>query len=234
MVQLVLALVLLIISCSNAQAKCIVNTDCTFEYVPVAIADGYSWVTGLDLVSPNNNITLDYKFDDDTGWTSVGTESDTCPPTAGACMNELGTTGTYRIIVDASLIPAAEVNKRLCLKVVNNATQTVPHQVICNDVGEGGTVWATYEIVDMDNESGNQNPTSTQADTNLTWTVNFTNTTPQPIMYFPTVAEDARQDSGCTLQGLRSEITAYDTGTNVITYQALPAPPEYTCIFRIY
>lgn len=229
-------LAIFILTCSSAWAKCIVNTDCTFEYVPALISDGYSRGTGLTLVAVDE-IDVRYKFDDDTVFTDIteGNQSDSCPPTSGqVCMVSTGY-GTYRVMLDASFIPAAEVNKRLCIDMNDvQVARTVADEVLCQDVVEGVTLWDTYEIVDLTNESGDQNPTTTSSDTNLTWTVNFTNTTPQPIMYFPTVNEDARQSASCNVQGLRTEVTGYNTATKVITYRVLPEAPDYRCIFRNY
>ncbi len=102
-------------------------------------------------------------------------------------------------------------------------------------VGEvSGLKWATFNIVDLTNEGGDQNPTTTSSDTDLTWAYDFTNTSPQPIMYFPTTNEDPAQNAACPVQGFRTGITAYNTTTKVITYNTLPIAPDYRCVLRIY
>ena len=134
MKKLLILTALIALHGSPVWAKCIVNTDCTFEYVPVAIADGYSRDATLTLVTPSD-IDIFYKFDDASAWTTAASESETCPPTSGVCMTQISTTGTYRIIVDASVITAANVNKRLCVDVRDvQGTRTVPNEVICQDV----------------------------------------------------------------------------------------------------
>jgi len=238
MLQLVLTLVLLIFSCSNVSAKCIVNQDCVFEFPTVLIADGYSRdATGTLTLVGGDKINLRYVFSDDSGISIIaeGSQSDTCPPpNSGACMVVNGN-GWYRITIDSLLIPSVKAGTRLCLDILDNqVTRTIPDMAICQDVEEGGTVWATYEIVDLTNDGGDQNSTTTSADTNLVWAANFTSTVPQPIMYYPTVSEDSRQSVSCNLQGFRTEITAYNTATKVITFNTVPEAPNYQCLFRIY
>jgi len=135
MKKLLLAIALIFL-CNNAEAKCIVATDCTFEYQPVLISDGYSWDSGgLTLVAVDE-IDINYKFDDDATYTAIteGNQQDTCPPPAsGVCMTHAGD-GGYRIVLDSLLIPVADVNKRLCIQIMNNATQTVANDISCQDV----------------------------------------------------------------------------------------------------
>lgn len=98
----------------------------------------------------------------------------------------------------------------------------------------GDLKWAVYQIVDLTNEGGDQNPTTTSSDTNITTALDFTATNPQPILYFPTTTEESTQQSYCNLQGFRTTITNYNTTTKVITHTALPVAPDYRCVFRIY
>lgn len=239
MVPIIIAVLIAILH-SNVYADCVVNQDCVFEYTPTLILDGYSRDTsgGLTLVAVDE-IDLRYAYSDDLTQIyaiAEGDQSDSCGtvPASGVCMFHSGN-GWYRIVVDSLLIPSSKAGKRLCLDIQDvQGTRTVGDDRQCQDVVGGGTVWDTYEIVDLTNDGGDQNPTTTSSDTNLTWTVNFSSTTPQPVMYYPTVNEDARQSTNCNLQGFRTEITAYNTSTKVITYRAVPAAPDYRCIFRVY
>lgn len=239
MVPIIMAILIAILHSNAAYADCVVNQNCVFEYTPTLIADGYSRNEGGLTLVAINEIDLRYAYSDDLSSIyaiAEGNQSDSCStvPASGACMIYSGN-GWYRIVVNSLLIPASKAGKRICLDIKDvQTTRTVGDERECQNITEGVTVWDTYDIVDLTNEGGDQNPTTTGSDTNLTWTTNFTTTVPQPIMYFPTMNEDNRQNSSCNVQGLRTTITAYNTTTKVITYMALPSAPDYRCIFRIY
>ena len=55
-------------------------------------------------------------------------------------MVRIGTTGTYHIMIDASLIPSTEVEKRLCLRVRDGqGTRTVADEILCQDIDKTET-----------------------------------------------------------------------------------------------
>lgn len=110
---------------------------------------------------------------------------------------------------------------------------------------QGGIMWLTravtndsiyqlYNVVDQTNEGGDQNPTTTSFDTDLTYVSDFTDTIPRPIIYFPTVEQDSRQDSNCNVQGRRTLTTNYNTSTKVLSVRALDLAPDYRCKFRFF
>ena len=90
-----------------------------------------------------------------------------------------------------------------------------------------------YNVIDQTNESGDQNPTTTSFDTDFASALNIALAI-EPIIYFPTTAEEPTQSSACNVMEIATKITAYNTTTKVVTVDALPEAPDYRCKFWRY
>lgn len=100
---------------------------------------------------------------------------------------------------------------------------------------EARPVWPVNNVVDLTNEAGDQNPTTTSFDTDLTTTLDFTAGNTDVLIGFPSTAEDSRQNANCNIPfTMRAKVTGYNTTTKVVTVETLPAAPDYRCVFRFY
>src|SRR3972149_3090523 len=183
--------------------------------------------TGLDITTPFSNLVIKTNCGSPSTTTTVDETGDTVEASGG---------GYYYICTNDAITNAFEDE---CMGWVEGEGDhlgliaMVPLKFKAVGIIISDLKWKPYNIVDQANEGGDQNPTTTSSDTDLTQTLNIVGS-PQPIMYFPTTDEDSTQNSNCNVQGIRTVITAYNTTTKVITYITLPAAPEYRGVFRIY
>ena len=222
----IIALMLLLMPVTSwAMDKKLGATNCFKIGIFDEFSNGIS--TGLDIITPFSNFVIKA----DCGSPSTVTTADETGDTVEA---EGG--GFYYICINDAITNAVEdecsgwvegEGDHLGL-IAKTPVKFKAVGIITSDLK-----WKPYNIVDQTNESGDQNPTTTSSDTDLTQTLNIVGS-PQPIMYFPTIDEDSTQSSNCNIQGIRTVITAYNTTTKVITYITLPAAPDYRCVFRIY
>lgn len=163
-------------------------------------------------------------------WTSNDTLTNCAAPTV---MTVSG--GGSGILVLPSAIDIIEANSgRIVDGEITSVKAPNLNVAIDSRMAAADATWRTYNVVDQTNDGGNQNPTTIAFDTDLPQTVDITATTPKPILYFPMTAESSAQSGSCNLQGLRTQMTTHNTGTAVIGVNALPAAPDYRCVFRIY
>lgn len=180
-------------------------------------------------------------FDTETQPTSANYKiydpNDTTSPTLGAtALNTVDATnaiGQFRI-TDYT-VPASPLVGLWTIRYYATYGSVVHHGV---DVFEvklncGSAPQAMWNVVDLTNEAGDQNPTVSSFDTDLTQTVNIFAAIPSAVLYFPTTLEEPRQNTNCNLQAMRIYATAFNTTTKVVSTPVMPAAPDYRCGFWI-
>jgi len=222
--QICIALMLLLMPCTAQAMDKKIVTNNEFK---IGIFDEFgNGIAGLDVITPYSDTVIKIRC----GAGNVITVDETGDVFAdeGGGYYLLITNDTFTVVNEAECLVWVEGEGNYLGLIAKMPVKFKAVGIITSDLK-----WKPYNIVDQTNESGDQNPTTTSSDTDLTQTLNIVGS-PQPIMYFPIIDEDSTQSSNCNVQGIRTVITAYNTTTKVITYITLPAAPDYRCVFRIY
>ena len=91
--------------------------------------------------------------------------------------------------------------------------------------------YTVFNVLDLTNDGGDQNPTDTIFDTDLPFTNNIV-ASEFSFIKFPPQSDLPAQDANCNVAGETAYISSYNTTSKVVTLaNALSAAPDYRCKF---